>query len=322
VLAAWQSPYLNVFKHFRVEEWKRSAKEGDVTAVMVMGTPGLSPSRGGWQDPCHPVLCFPQDKTLKGTVYRIRGSIPASNYLQLPRAGSQSLGLRGRYLYLLFRPLPRKHFVVHLDLATEDSQVVRVSFSNLFKEFKSTATWLQFPFLCRAARGSLHEGTARASKRDLVGAAPADVRWTCLVLDLHCILSVFLSRQFSHLKGIRLCSNLLVRNICTSDLLFDPGVTLSNAQRASPGAAPMPRDMAFPVPKGEKWHNLYDYIRFPPDGSKLPYDTIQRSCSSPVPGGRASEEPLHQPVTLTKAVRDRLSLVHQITSPKAVSVPW
>lgn len=35
--AAWQSPYLNVFKHFRVEEWKRSAKEGDVTACLVTG---------------------------------------------------------------------------------------------------------------------------------------------------------------------------------------------------------------------------------------------------------------------------------------------
>lgn len=25
-----------------------------------------------------------------------------------------------------------------------------MSFSNLFKEFKSTATWLQFPFICEA----------------------------------------------------------------------------------------------------------------------------------------------------------------------------
>ncbi|POI33813.1 hypothetical protein CIB84_002434, partial [Bambusicola thoracicus] len=264
------------------------------------------------------------DKTLKGTVYRIRGSIPASNYLQLPRTGSQSLGLCGRYLYLLFRPLPRKYFVVHLDVATEENQVVRVSFSNLFKEFKSTATWLQFPFICGAAKGSLHDSAARASRRDLVGAAPADTRWTCLVLDLHYVLSLYLSRRYSHLKSIKLCSNLLVKNVCTSDLLFEPGVTLSEARRASPachGASPMPRDMAFPVPKGGKWHDRYDYIRFPPDGSRLPYDSIQRSCSSPVAGGHNSEDPLGQmpqPVTLTKAVRDRLSLIQQITSPKAM----
>ncbi|XP_072205152.1 WD repeat-containing protein 90 isoform X2 [Excalfactoria chinensis] len=293
--AAWQSPYLNVFKHFRVEEWKRSHKEGDVTAVM--------------------------DKALKGTVYRIRGSIPTSNYLQLPRTGSQSLGLCGRYLYLLFRPLPRKYFVVHLDVATEENQVVRVSFSNLFKEFKSTATWLQFPFICGAAKGSLHDRTAEASRRDLVGAAPANPRWTCLVLDLHYVLSLYLSRRYSHLKSIKLCSNLLVKNVCTSDLLFEPGVMLSEARRASPAghrAAPMPRDMAFPVPKGGRWHDHYDYIRFPPDGSSLPYDSIQKSSSSAVAG---SEEPLGQlpqPVMLTKAVRDRLSLVQQVTSPKAV----
>lgn len=39
VLAAWQRPYLNIFKHFRVEEWKRSAKEGDVAALTVTGAP-------------------------------------------------------------------------------------------------------------------------------------------------------------------------------------------------------------------------------------------------------------------------------------------
>ncbi|NWX77356.1 WDR90 protein, partial [Alca torda] len=294
VPAAWQRPYLNIFKHFRVEEWKRSAREGDVAALT--------------------------DTRLKGTIYRIRGSVPASNYLQLPRTGTQSLGLAGRYLYLLFRPMPRKHFVVHLDVATQENQVVRISFSTLFKEFKSTATWLQFPFLCGAGEGSLGDGTARRGEEHLVGAAPADVRWTCLVLDLPSILSLYLSRRYSHLKSIKLCSNLLVKNLCTSDLVFEPGVTFSEARRADltcRGVAPMPREMAFPVPKGQKWHDLYDYIRFPSEGSKLPCDSIQKICPGPA---AVSEDP--QPVTLTKAVRDRLSLIHQITSPKAVSALW
>ncbi|NXP59026.1 WDR90 protein, partial [Chloropsis cyanopogon] len=232
VLAAWQRPYLNIFKHFRVEEWKRSAKEGDVAALT--------------------------DTRMKGTIYRIRGSNPASSYLQLPRAGTQSLGLTGRYLYLLFRPLPHKHFLVHLDVTTEENQVVRISFSNLFKEFKSSATWLQFPFICGAAS----EGTAW---RGAPGAAPADVRWTCLVLDLPSILALYLSRRYSHLRGVKLCSNLLVKNLCTSDLLFEPGVTFSRARLGDlscRGVAPMPRELAFPVPKGAKWHDLYDYIRY------------------------------------------------------------
>ncbi|XP_017664162.1 PREDICTED: WD repeat-containing protein 90 [Lepidothrix coronata] len=295
VPAAWQRPYLNIFKHFRVEEWKRSAKEGDVAALT--------------------------DTRLKGTIYRIRGSNPASSYLQLPRAGTQSLGLTGRYLYLLFRPLPHKHFLVHLDVTTEENQVVRISFSNLFKEFKCTATWLQFPFVCGAAKDSAGDSVSR---RGASGAAPADVRWTCLVLDLPSILSLYLNRRYSHLRAVKLCSNLLVKNLCTSDLVFDPGVTFSKARHtdlACRGTAPMPREMAFPVPKGENWHDLYDYIRFPSEGLKLPYNSIQRSCPSPAAGDGASEEPVRQlppPVTLTRAVCDRLSLIHHITSPKAV----
>ncbi|XP_010121618.1 PREDICTED: LOW QUALITY PROTEIN: WD repeat-containing protein 90, partial [Chlamydotis macqueenii] len=110
----------------------------------------------------------------------------------------------------------------------------------------------------------------------LVGAAPADVRWTCLALDLRSILSLYLGRRY-----------ILVKNLCTSDLVFDPGVTFAEAWQATlacRGVAPMPREMAFPVPKGQKWHDLYDYIRFPSEGSKLPYDSIQKSCPSPVAG--------------------------------------
>ncbi|KFZ61612.1 WD repeat-containing protein 90, partial [Podiceps cristatus] len=85
----------------------------------------------------------------------------------------------------------------------------------------------------------------------------------------------------------KLCSNLLVKNLCTSDLVFDPGVTFSEARRADPacrGVFPMPREMAFPVPKGEKWHDLYDYIRFPSEGTRLPYDSIQKSRAGPAAG--------------------------------------
>uniref|UniRef100_A0A8C5JQT2 WD repeat domain 90 n=1 Tax=Junco hyemalis TaxID=40217 RepID=A0A8C5JQT2_JUNHY len=219
--------------------------------------------------------CVPgsPDTRMKGTIYRIRGSNPASSYLQLPRAGTQSLGLTGRYLYLLFRPLPRKHFLVHLDVTTEENQVVRVSFSNLFKEFKSSATWLQFPFVCGAAS----EGTAR---RGVPGAALGDARWTCLVLDLPSILALYLARSYSHLRGVKLCCNLLVKNLCTSDLLFEPGVTLARARLGDlscRGVAPMPRELAFPVPKGQKWHDLYDYIRY--------------GCSHPSAAPRAPRAP-------------------------------
>uniref|UniRef100_A0A8D3BWJ5 WD repeat domain 90 n=1 Tax=Scophthalmus maximus TaxID=52904 RepID=A0A8D3BWJ5_SCOMX len=232
--ASWQHPYVNIFKHVRVEDWRRSAKEGDVSTYT--------------------------DKTLKCSVFRIRGPVPANSHILVPKTINQSLGLSGRYFYLLFRPTPGKYFVVHLDVAAEEGQVVRISFSNMFKEFKSTATWLQFPFLC------------------FVGAAPTSVRWTCLMLDLQYTLSVYLSRCFSHMKSIKLCANMAVKNMFTSDLLLDPAKLMGLA--SSHGTGAMPRDMSFPVPRGVSWHDLYDYIRFPSEGTKLPFDSIQKGSPS------------------------------------------
>uniref|UniRef100_A0A7N5ZRL7 WD repeat-containing protein 90 n=1 Tax=Anabas testudineus TaxID=64144 RepID=A0A7N5ZRL7_ANATE len=222
--AGWQHPYVNIFKHFRIEDWKKSAKEGDVSTYM--------------------------DKTLKCSVFRIKGPVPANSYIQVPKNTSHSLGLTGRYFYLLFRPTPGKCFVVHLDVAAEEGQVVRISFSNMFKEFKCTATWLQFPFLCGAAKDSVYEICLCGP--GLVGPAPTSVRWTCLMLDLQYTLTVYLNRCYSHLKSIKLCANMSVKNMFTSDLLLDPG----ESQRS------MPREMSFPVPKGGSWHDIYDYIKY------------------------------------------------------------
>ncbi|XP_054442774.1 WD repeat-containing protein 90 [Pteronotus mesoamericanus] len=279
----WQHPFLNIFRHFKVDEWKRSTKEGDVATVM--------------------------DKTLKCTVYRIRGSVCASSYIQLPKTSTQSLGLTGRYLYLLFRPLSTKHFVIHLDLSTEDSQVIRVSLSNLFKEFKSTATWLQFPFICEA-------GTPR---KDRAGVAPPAARWTCLQLDLHNILLVYLNRHYSHLKSVRLCANLLVRSLYTSDLCFDPAVTVAEARRAKLPVTPMPREMSFPVPKGESWHDHYIHIWFPSGSSAAPPKLVQRSCSPPEAVFPKHMPQLHPPhlVAFSKSGQDSMSSVVQIPGPTA-----
>lgn len=53
--AAWQHPFLNVFRHFRMDEWKRSSKEGDVAVVTVLagGLPAPEKSSGGhsWSIP-------------------------------------------------------------------------------------------------------------------------------------------------------------------------------------------------------------------------------------------------------------------------------
>lgn len=153
-------------------------------------------------------------------------------------------------------------FFVH-SYVLQGGQVVRISFSNMLKEFKSTATWLQFPFLCGAAKDSVDEFTSRTTKHGrfcsyrsrmpqaitlpmfywiilyglvncfcflghkwdagMLGRAPASVRWTCLMIDLQFTLSVYLNRHYSHLKSIKLCANMAVKNMFTSDLLLDPG---------------------------------------------------------------------------------------------------
>ncbi len=35
LFVVWQHPYVNIFKHYNISEWKKCAKEGEVTAVMV-----------------------------------------------------------------------------------------------------------------------------------------------------------------------------------------------------------------------------------------------------------------------------------------------
>ncbi|XP_072610318.1 WD repeat-containing protein 90 isoform X1 [Vulpes vulpes] len=225
---AWQRPFVNVFRHCRVGEWRRCSKEGDVAAVTLPGT------------------------------------------------STQSLGLTGRYLYVLFRPLPGKHFVIQLDVATEDGQVVRMSFSNLFKEFKSTATWLQFPLICGA-------GAATKDEKGGTRVGASDARWTCLQLDLRDILLVYVNRRYGHLKSVKLCASLLVKSLYTSDLCFDPTLTVAEAQRARLRVTPVPREMAFPVPKGESWYDHYVHLRFPSDSSEAYPRPVQEICSPPEP---------------------------------------
>ncbi|EDV28238.1 uncharacterized protein TRIADDRAFT_20616 [Trichoplax adhaerens] len=227
MVIVWQQPYVNVFKHFDVFNLKRASKEGDALVTM--------------------------DKTLRSSVFKIIGSIPASNYLQIPKTSSQSLGLIGRYLYLLFRPIPSKYFVVHMDVATDDGLIVRISFSNLFREFKSTSTWLQFPFIVKPAN-------------DQPDTAPSATRWTVLLLDMSYVLSAYLNYKYAYLKSIRLCANMYVKGIFTSDMEYEPG-TFSTSRRktAVAGIEPLPREMTFPIAKGRDWYDVYDCIKFPVD---------------------------------------------------------
>lgn len=194
---------------------------------------------------------------MKATVYRISGAVVSANYIQLPKATSQSLGLTGPFLHLLFRPLPSKFFSVHLELATTAGVAVRISLSNIFKEFKSTSTWLQFPYSLlhhqpETMRGGVGERRREATKKRV------NSRWTLLVLDLRGILEQHLNAEFAYLKNIQLCANQLVRGIFTSHAEYSP-----LHGRDSAHLEPLPREMRFPLGKTEEFAELYDYVRFP-----------------------------------------------------------
>ena len=58
---------------------------------------------------------------------------------------------------------------------------------------------------------------------DHSGPAPLSTRWTVLCMDLHYLLSMYLNRRYAYLKTVKLCANMVVKNICTTDTLYEPG---------------------------------------------------------------------------------------------------
>ena len=69
-----QRPFVNVFTQFRVQEPSNSAIVGHAQSVL--------------------------DKHIGKRVYRIIGSVPAANFISIPKLPSESLGLVGKNLYV------------------------------------------------------------------------------------------------------------------------------------------------------------------------------------------------------------------------------
>ncbi|CAF0733971.1 unnamed protein product [Adineta ricciae] len=234
---SWQHPYVNIFKHFDINSAKKCIKQGDVSSVM--------------------------DRDIKSTVYRIRGLVPANNYIQFPsQSPTQNLSLTGRLFYILFRPIFNKYFCIHIDILTHEQHLIRISLSNLYREFKVTQTSIQFPYMTT--------GT--------------DVHWSVLCLDLHVILLTYMANEHYHMiKSFQLCGNLFVKNCFTSQFLYEPGIDNDTAKRSGlvrAGIHSLPRELSYPIEKGESWHDKYDFIMFPNTSSLMgkspsePFDKV------------------------------------------------
>ncbi|GLC33983.1 hypothetical protein PLESTB_000825300 [Pleodorina starrii] len=168
----WQHPFVNVFKICDVDTMKEIEMKGDVTEHM--------------------------DKIIGKKVFKVRGMIPAGNFLRVPRSRLQTLGLTGRVLYIQLKVTPIKVFVIHIEVLTEDQNVHRISISNMYSpdalKRKSNGVQLAFP---------------RASHR-----------WCVLAVDLRDALRGFTSSPFASIKSIQMCSWLTVRTMFTSDYRF------------------------------------------------------------------------------------------------------
>ena len=125
-IPAYQHPFVEVFKITKLTEWQNSQKEGDVTKVY--------------------------DKQLAKNVIKVSGVTPASNYFQVPQQSQiakKPLGLIGKYVsphlishhpslkvYSIVNVPAGKSFVLHFDYILNETRHVRLSISNIFKEFK------------------------------------------------------------------------------------------------------------------------------------------------------------------------------------------
>jgi hypothetical protein len=95
----------------------------------------------------------------------------------------------------------------------------------------------------------------------------ADVHWSVLCLDLHTILLTYMTNQHYHMiKSFQLCGNMFVKNCFSSQFLYEPGIDNDTAKRTGltrVGIHSLPRELSYPIGKGESWHDKYDFIMFP-----------------------------------------------------------
>lgn len=155
-------------------------------------------------------------------------------------------------------------------MVTSAGMVIRISFSNLFKEFKSTSTWLQFPYRLQGAikKGCVVGGNEEGGG-DFLSSGSKSARWTFLSLNLRDIVAKYLFSSYSYLKNIKLCANVLVKNVFTSDHDYSPMEGSAGPRREQQLTQPLPREMSLPLSKDAEFLEVYDYVSFPLKTRKL-----------------------------------------------------
>ncbi|XP_026194203.1 WD repeat-containing protein 90-like [Cyclospora cayetanensis] len=105
-------PVVNLLKQYPVDDPSRSSKHGEVTEEV--------------------------DRTIGRRVWRIYGLISANNFVCFPSIKNkyESLGIKANYVYVQFKPMANRFFVLHFDLMTCKKLPIRITVTNLVKKPK------------------------------------------------------------------------------------------------------------------------------------------------------------------------------------------
>ena len=266
----WQNPFVNVAKVYKIGQPESGAPG------VAKGTSKKSASIAGdvQQETNHQI---------RASVWKISGPIPAKSYIQFPADTKRSLGLVGSYCYVAFKPIPKKYFVFHFDLAAEgEHSTFRISFSNMFKTPKITSSTAQVPFYVAPGLNSVDGAAGGAAS---LGIAPKSSQWTMFILDMKTVMKYYFKKRFSELKMAKICANCLLKGIYTSSIEYDPMLAIKNARSqgiksVSENLSPMPREINFVMSKGDEWNKNFDLVRFPGEAPDLPEDGAKKSLTA------------------------------------------
>lgn len=217
----WELPCLSILKARPLERWRKCG----ITKLMF-------------------------DRRIGKKCLLISGPVSSSNYVECPDPSTSHprdaapIGAIGNFVYIQFRPLPRKMVLFHLDFQTASGQPLRISCSSMFSS--------PIKLVGRALRVPLRPDS--------------EGRWTVVGLDVGALLEMFTHEGHGMLKGIKLCANMVVRDIFTSHGAFTP--------------ASLPAEMQLPAGP-DAWHETYSWVWYPHTPSTHPTHSAVSGRSPP-----------------------------------------
>ena len=152
------------------------------------------------------------DKQLNKLVYRIRGSVPSSNFLA-PSTSISDLCLTGNYIYTVVKKLSSQPLTIHVDFVTAHSHPFRVTISSFFENPRMAgSSTLRIPFSLFCTGGNSTRGSSPP--------------WTVAAMDVRATVKkfapeVFANDRVSHMRSVKVCSFATLFGCFTSEIAFD-----------------------------------------------------------------------------------------------------